>query len=201
MTWELKEAQRNSRDGGYSFGWGDINILKISVKSQLRASCEIVTPKSSRELAQVGLSKIRFFMGQEKRLLQHCPRVGDDITSLPPSQHGTLASQAKSNWEAQWKSHQMTLKADEFTLVRISGSPATKKKQINVVKKAKRHLVVLVLIPQTFVGNVTKKPCRAWCSLLTKPYLTTWVKVDIIHSGTECHPWCRYQVYPPSSPC
>ena len=73
--------------------------------------------------------------------------VSDDIIVTAYGQRGTLTSQAKNgNWEAQVGLIKMTLKADEFTLVRAQAeAQQPKKKQINVVKKAKkRHLAVLV---------------------------------------------------------
>ena len=76
----------------------------------------------------------------KKEKAARAPRVGDDIIVTAYGQRGTLTSQAKNgNWEAQVGLIKMTLKADEFTLVRAQAeAQQPKKKQINVVKKAKK---------------------------------------------------------------
>ena len=85
------------------------------------------------------LSKNKVLRKAKKEKAARAPRVGDDIIVTAYGQRGTLTSQAKNgNWEAQVGLIKMTLKADEFTLVRAQAeAQQPKKKQINVVKKPK----------------------------------------------------------------
>lgn len=66
------------------------------------------------------------------------PRVGDDIIVTAYGQRGTLVKELKDKkWEAQVGLIKMTLKEDEFSLVKVvEESQKPKKKAINVVKKA-----------------------------------------------------------------
>lgn len=66
------------------------------------------------------------------------PRVGDDIIVTAYGQRGTLVKELKDKkWEAQVGLIKMTLKEDEFSLVKVvEEAQKTKKKAINVVKKA-----------------------------------------------------------------
>lgn len=66
------------------------------------------------------------------------PRVGDGILVTAYGQRGTLVKQVKDKkWEAQVGLIKMTLKEDEFTLVKTSQEAQTaKKKTVHVVKKA-----------------------------------------------------------------
>ena len=74
------------------------------------------------------------------------PRVGDDIIVTAYGQRGTLTSQAKNgNWEAQVGLIKMTLKADEFTLVRAQSKPNNlRRNRLTWLKKPKSRLAVLV---------------------------------------------------------
>lgn len=118
------------------------SILKnLHDKSQLKPH-EVIDAKGKlKKLApQVDLSKNKVLRKAKKEKAARAPRVGDDIIVTAYGQRGTLTSQAKNgNWEAQVGLIKMTLKADEFTLVRAqSEAQQPKKKQINVVKKAKK---------------------------------------------------------------
>lgn len=66
------------------------------------------------------------------------PRVGDDIIVTAYGQRGTLVKELKDKkWEAQVGLIKMTLKEDEFSLVKVVEEvQKPKKKAINVVKKA-----------------------------------------------------------------
>ncbi|MBS7054942.1 MAG: endonuclease MutS2 [Streptococcus salivarius] len=110
-------------------------------KSQLKPH-EVIDAKGKlKKLApQVDLSKNKVLRKAKKEKAARAPRIGDDIIVTAYGQRGTLTSQAKNgNWEAQVGLIKMTLKADEFTLVRAQvEAQQPKKKQINVVKKAKK---------------------------------------------------------------
>ncbi|MGC4440107.1 Smr/MutS family protein, partial [Streptococcus suis] len=74
----------------------------------------------------------------KKAKAQRAPRVGDDIIVTSYGQHGTLINQLKDGrFEAQVGLIKMTLKPDEFTLVRAQKeTPKPKRaKQVKVVKK------------------------------------------------------------------
>ena len=124
------------------------SILKnLHDKSQLKPH-EVIDAKGKlKKLApQVDLSKNKVLRKAKKEKAARAPRVGDDIIVTAYGQRGTLTSQAKNgNWEAQVGLIKMTLKVDEFTLVRAQAeAQQPKKKQINVVKKPRRHLAGLV---------------------------------------------------------
>lgn len=114
------------------------NILKhLHDKAELKPH-EIIEAKSKlKKLApQVDLSKNKV-LKKAKKL--RAPRVGDDIIVAAYGQHGTLISQLKDGkWEAQIGLIKMTLKEDEFSLVKVQEeTQKPKKKQVNVIKKTK----------------------------------------------------------------
>lgn len=114
------------------------DILKhLHDKAELKPH-EIIEAKSKlKKLApQVDLSKNKV-LKKAKKL--RAPRVGDDIIVAAYGQHGTLISQLKDGkWEAQIGLIKMTLKEDEFSLVKVQEeTQKPKKKQVNVIKKTK----------------------------------------------------------------
>lgn len=114
------------------------DILKhLHDKAELKPH-EIIEAKSKlKKLApQVDLSKNKV-LKKAKKL--RAPRVGDDIIVTAYGQHGTLISQLKDGkWEAQIGLIKMTLKEDEFSLVKVQEeTQKPKKKQVNVIKKTK----------------------------------------------------------------
>ena len=114
------------------------DILKhLHDKAELKPH-EIIEAKSKlKKLApQVDLSKNKV-LKKAKKL--RAPRVGDDIIVAAYGQHGTLISQLKDGkWEAQIGLIKMTLKEDEFSLVKVQEeTQKPKKRQVNVIKKNK----------------------------------------------------------------
>lgn len=114
------------------------DILKhLHDKAELKPH-EIIEAKSKlKKLApQVDLSKNKV-LKKAKKL--RAPRVGDDIIVAAYGQHGTLISQLKDGkWEAQIGLIKMTLKEDEFSLVKVQEeTQKPKKRQVNVIKKTK----------------------------------------------------------------
>ncbi|MGV3126208.1 endonuclease MutS2 [Streptococcus orisratti] len=114
------------------------DILKhLHDKAELKPH-EIIEAKSKlKKLApQFDLSKNKV-LKKAKKL--RAPRVGDDIIVAAYGQHGTLISQLKDGkWEAQIGLIKMTLKEDEFSLVKVQEeTQKPKKKQVNVIKKTK----------------------------------------------------------------
>lgn len=113
-------------------------ILKnLHAKAELKPH-EIIEAKAElKKLApQVDLSKNKV-LKKAKKL--RAPRIGDDIVVTAYGQRGTLTRQVKDKtWEAQVGLIKMTLKEDEFNLVKVQeGAQKPKKKQVSVVKKAK----------------------------------------------------------------
>ena len=139
---ELEKAQKEIQDMvDTALAESDSILKNLHDKSQLKPH-EVIDAKGKlKKLApQVDLSKNKVLRKAKKEKAARAPRVGDDIIVTAYGQRGTLTSQAKNgNWEAQVGLIKMTLKADEFTLVRAQAeAQQPKKKQINVVKKAKK---------------------------------------------------------------
>ena len=139
---ELEKAQKEIQEMvDTALAESDSILKNLHDKSQLKPH-EVIDAKGKlKKLApQVDLSKNKVLRKAKKEKAARAPRVGDDIIVTAYGQRGTLTSQAKNgNWEAQVGLIKMTLKADEFTLVRAQAeAQQPKKKQINVVKKAKK---------------------------------------------------------------
>lgn len=114
-------------------------ILKnLHAKAELKPH-EIIEAKGKiKKLApEVDLSKNKV-LKKAKKL--RAPRVGDDIVVTAYGQHGTLIKQLKDGkWEAQIGLIKMTLKEDEFSLVKMQEeAQKPKRKQVHVVKKAQK---------------------------------------------------------------
>ena len=139
---ELEKAQKEIQEMvDTALAESDSILKNLHDKSQLKPH-EVIDAKGKlKKLApQVDLSKNKVLRKAKKEKAARAPRIGDDIIVTAYGQRGTLTSQAKNgNWEAQVGLIKMTLKADEFTLVRAQAeAQQPKKKQINVVKKAKK---------------------------------------------------------------
>ena len=139
---ELEKAQKEIQEMvDTALAESDSILKNLHDKSQLKPH-EVIDAKGKlKKLApQVDLSKNKVLRKAKKEKAARAPHVGDDIIVTAYGQRGTLTSQAKNgNWEAQVGLIKMTLKADEFTLVRAQAeAQQPKKKQINVVKKAKK---------------------------------------------------------------
>ncbi|MGT2800728.1 endonuclease MutS2 [Streptococcus marmotae] len=97
---------------------------------------QIIEAKSKlKKLAPevVDLSKNKVLKKAKK---EKAARVGDDILVTSYGQRGTLTKQLKDGrWEAQVGLIKMTLKADEFTLVKAEKEEKLKQKQVHVVKR------------------------------------------------------------------
>ena len=139
---ELEKAQKEIQEMvDTALAESDSILKNLHDKSQLKPH-EVIDAKGKLKklAAQVDLSKNKVLRKAKKEKAARAPRVGDDIIVTAYGQRGTLTSQAKNgNWEAQVGLIKMSLKADEFTLVRAQAeAQQPKKKQINVVKKAKK---------------------------------------------------------------
>ena len=139
---ELEKAQKEIQEMvDTALAESDSILKNLHDKSQLKPH-EVIDAKGKLKklAAQVDLSKNKVLRKAKKEKAARAPRVGDDIIVTAYGQRGTLTSQAKNGiWEAQVGLIKMSLKADEFTLVRTQAeAQQPKKKQINVVKKAKK---------------------------------------------------------------
>lgn len=116
-------------------------ILKtLTAKSQLKPH-EVIGAKKELDslVKEPDLSKNKVLRKAKKAKAQRAVRVGDDIIVTSYGQRGTLINQLKDGrFEAQVGLIKMTLKSDEFTLVRAQKeTPKPKRaKQVKVVKKA-----------------------------------------------------------------
>lgn len=97
---------------------------------------QIIEAKSKlKELAPevVDLSKNKVLQKAKK---ERVAKIGDDIIVTAYGQRGTLTNQLKDGrWEAQVGLIKMTLKRDEFGLVKAEKEQQPQQKQINVVKR------------------------------------------------------------------
>ncbi|MEQ9810613.1 endonuclease MutS2 [Streptococcus jiangjianxini] len=135
---EVEKAHQEARElVDLALQESDEILKNLHAKAELKPH-EIIEAKSAlKKLApQVDLSKNKV-LKKAKKL--RAPRVGDDIVVTAYGQRGTLIRQIKDkNWEAQVGLIKMTLKEDEFNLVKVQEeAQKPKKKQVSVVKKAK----------------------------------------------------------------
>ncbi|MGT2907480.1 endonuclease MutS2 [Streptococcus dentiloxodontae] len=115
----------------------DAILQNLQDKAQLKPHQIIEAKTELKKLApetQLSHNKV---LKKAKKL--RTPRIGDDIIVTAYGQRGTLTAQIKDHkWEAQVGLIKMTLNEDEFSLVKSQReTKKPKKKQINVVKKAK----------------------------------------------------------------
>ncbi|MBP2620597.1 endonuclease MutS2 [Streptococcus panodentis] len=112
------------------------SILKnLHAKSSLKPH-EIIEAKGQlKKLAPetVDLSKNKVLKKAKK---DRAPKVGDDIIVTAYGQRGTLTAQLKDGrWEAQVGLIKMTLRADEFDLLKAEKEAQAKSRQVNVIKR------------------------------------------------------------------
>ncbi|MGT2785833.1 endonuclease MutS2 [Streptococcus merionis] len=137
----------------------------IEAKTQLKS----LVPEQ-KKLAQNKVLK--------KAKAQRAVKVGDDITVTAYGQRGTLTSQLKDGrWEAQVGLIKMTLKADEFELVKKE-EPQVKAKQVNVVKRSN------VKGPSARLdlrGKRYEEAMQELDEFIDQALLNNMAQVDIIH--------------------
>ncbi|MGT2934499.1 endonuclease MutS2 [Streptococcus castoreus] len=109
------------------------------------------------------------------------PRVGDDIIVTAYGQRGTLIKELKDKkWEAQVGLIKMTLKEDEFNLVKVvEEAQKIKKKAINVIKRAAASSG-----PQARLdlrGKRYEEAMQELDAFIDQALLNNMSQVDIIH--------------------
>lgn len=141
---------------------------------------EVIEAKSQlKKLApEVDLSKNKV-LKKAKKL--RAPRVGDDIVVTAYGQRGTLINQGKNGkWEVQVGLIKMTLKEDEFTLVKVQEeAQKPKKKQVNVVKKSKKSAGPRARLDLR--GKRYEEAMQELDEFIDQALLNNMAQVDIIH--------------------
>lgn len=141
---------------------------------------EVIKAKSQlKKLApEVDLSKNKV-LKKAKKL--RAPRVGDDIIVTAYGQRGTLINQTKNGkWEAQVGLIKMTLKEDEFSLVKVQEeAQKPKKKQVHVVKKSKKSAGPRARLDLR--GKRYEEAMQELDEFIDQALLNNMAQVDIIH--------------------
>ena len=155
-------------------------ILKnLHEKARLKPH-EVIEAKSQlKKLApEVDLSKNKV-LKKAKKL--RAPRVGDDIIVTAYGQRGTLTNKVKDGkWEAQIGLIKMTLKEDEFTLVKVQEeAQKQKKKQVNVVKKSQKSTGPRARLDLR--GKRYEEAMQELDEFIDQALLNNMAQVDIIH--------------------
>lgn len=155
-------------------------ILKnLHEKARLKPH-EVIEAKSQlKKLApEVDLSKNKV-LKKAKKL--RAPRVGDDIIVTAYGQRGTLTNKVKDGkWEAQIGLIKMTLKEDEFTLVKVQEeAQKPKKKQVNVVKKSQKSTGPRARLDLR--GKRYEEAMQELDEFIDQALLNNMAQVDIIH--------------------
>ena len=155
-------------------------ILKnLHEKARLKPH-EVIEAKSQlKKLApEVDLSKNKV-LKKAKKL--RAPRVGDDIIVTAYGQRGTLTNKVKDGkWEAQIGLIKMTLKEDEFTLVKVQEeAQKPKKKQVNVVKKSQKSTGPRARLDLR--GKRYEEAMHELDEFIDQALLNNMAQVDIIH--------------------
>lgn len=155
-------------------------ILKnLHEKARLKPH-EVIEAKSQlKKLApEVDLSKNKV-LKKAKKL--RAPRVGDDIIVTAYGQRGTLTNKVKDGkWEAQIGLIKMTLKEDEFILVKVQEeAQKPKKKQVNVVKKSQKSTGPRARLDLR--GKRYEEAMQELDEFIDQALLNNMAQVDIIH--------------------
>ena len=155
-------------------------ILKnLHEKARLKPH-EVIEAKSQlKKLApEVELSKNKV-LKKAKKL--RAPRVGDDIIVTAYGQRGTLTNKVKDGkWEAQIGLIKMTLKEDEFILVKVQEeAQKPKKKQVNVVKKSQKSTGPRARLDLR--GKRYEEAMQELDEFIDQALLNNMAQVDIIH--------------------
>lgn len=134
---ELEKAALEAREiVDLALAESEIILSRLHDKAELKPHEIIEAKHQLKELVpDVDLSKNKVL---KKAKQARAPRVGDDIIVIAYGQRGTLINHLKDNkWEAQVGLIKMTIKEDEFNLVKVAEEDQKpKKKTVHVVKKA-----------------------------------------------------------------
>ena len=177
---ELEKAAEEARDiVDIALAESDEILKNLHDKSELKPH-EIIEAKSrlKKLTPEVDLSRNKV-LKRAKKL--RAPRVGDDIVVTAFGQYGTLINQTKQGtWEAQIGLMKMTLKEDEFTLVKAQEeSQKSQKKQVSVVKKTKSSSSPRAHLDLR--GKRYEEAMQELDAFIDQALLNNMSQVDIIH--------------------
>lgn len=123
----------------------------------------------------VDLSKNKILQQAKKK---RAPKVGEDIQVLAYGQRGTLVKQLKDGrWEAQVGLIKMTLKEEEFQLLKVEKEQQIKKKQVNVIKKSTGGARARLDLR----GKRYEEAMEELDAFIDQALLNNMAQVDIIH--------------------
>ncbi|MDO4667768.1 MAG: endonuclease MutS2 [Streptococcus sp.] len=123
----------------------------------------------------VDLSKNKILQQAKKKW---APKVGEDIQVLAYGQRGTLVKQLKDGrWEAQVGLIKMTLKEEEFQLLKVEKEQQIEKKQVNVIKKSTGGARARLDLR----GKRYEEAMEELDAFIDQALLNNMAQVDIIH--------------------
>lgn len=175
---ELEKAYAEAREVvDLAISESDSILKNLHERSQLKPHEVIEAKGELKKLAPaVDLSKNKVLKKAKKA---RAARVGDDIIVREYGQRGTLTSQLKDGrWEAQIGLIKMTLKEDEFNLVRADNMEQPKKKPVTVTRKVSGRT------PSARLDLRGKRYEEAMLELdefIDQALLNNMAQVDIVH--------------------
>lgn len=138
----------------------------IEAKSQLKKLAPDVVDLSKNKVLQ-------------KAKKERTAKIGDEIVVTAYGQRGTLISQLKDGrWEAQVGLIKMTLKREEFGLVKAEKEEVAKQKQVHVVKRANTKGPKARL---DLRGKRYEEAMQELDEFIDQALLNNMAQVDIIH--------------------
>lgn len=178
-----KELEKASQEAQFiidtALEESDAILANLHQKAQIKPH-EIIEAKGQlKKLApKVDLSKNKV-LKKAKKLRE--PRVGDNIIVTSYGQHGTLTKLVKVKvWEAQVGLIKMTLKEDEFSLIKVAEEKEKpKKKHVNVVKK--KSVGQGPRAKLDLRGKRYEEAMEALDNFIDQALLNNMAQVDIIH--------------------
>ncbi|MBM7642711.1 endonuclease MutS2 [Streptococcus loxodontisalivarius] len=159
----------------------DAILKNLHAKAQLKPH-EIIEAKADLKklVPEAHLSHNKVLKKAKKK---RAPRVGDDIIVAAYGQRGSLTREVKKGvWEAQVGLIKMTLKEDEFNLVKIQEeAQQPKKKQVHTVKKAKGKSSTGPRARLDLRGKRYEEAMQELDAFIDQALLNNMGQVDIIH--------------------
>lgn len=175
---ELEKAYAEARElVDLALAESDSILKQLHDKSQLKPHEVIEAKGKLQQLAPaIDLSKNKVLKKAKKA---RAARVGDDIVVRNYGQRGTLTAQLKDGrWEAQIGLIKMTLKEDEFNLLRAEVREEPKKKPVTIMKKIGSRNPSARL---DLRGKRYEEAIQELDEFIDQALLNNMAQVDIIH--------------------
>lgn len=155
----------------------DAILKNLHERSQLKPHEVIEAKGELKKLAPaIDLSKNKVLKKAKKA---RAARVGDDIVVREYGQRGTLTAQLKDGrWEAQIGLIKMSLKEDEFNLLRAEAQDEPKKKPVTVMKKVAGRNPSARL---DLRGKRYEEAMQELDEFIDQALLNNMAQVDIVH--------------------